>query len=132
MTFHIISSSPRTTTYLTAEINTDTILTWRPVLGAELVAPGRTGRDLLLDSIRPGSLGSSPPNVPPELTCISEEGGLDLDLDLDIPEHLLEDLDCGGDCITSCNKVCGILLHTGIYTVKWTKLGPALGSRNTG
>ncbi|KPJ19817.1 Monocarboxylate transporter 10 [Papilio machaon] len=22
-----------------------------------------------------------------------------------IPEHLLEDLDCGGDCITSCNKV---------------------------
>ncbi|CAB3254769.1 unnamed protein product [Arctia plantaginis] len=75
------------------------------VLGAELVAPGRMGRDLLLDSIRPGSLGSPPPNVPPELTCISEEGGLDLDLDLDIPEHLLEDLDCGGDCITSCNKV---------------------------
>ncbi|CAH0586964.1 unnamed protein product [Chrysodeixis includens] len=75
------------------------------VLGAELVAPGRTGRDLLLDSIRPGTLGSPPPNVPPELTCISEEGGLDLDLDLDIPEHLLEDLDCGGDCITSCNKV---------------------------
>ncbi|XP_028175610.1 monocarboxylate transporter 2-like [Ostrinia furnacalis] len=75
------------------------------VLGAELVAPGRAGRDLLLDSIGPGSLGSPPPNVPPELTCISEEGGLDLDLDLDIPEHLLEDLDCGGDCITSCNKV---------------------------
>ncbi|XP_063534451.1 monocarboxylate transporter 10-like isoform X2 [Cydia strobilella] len=75
------------------------------VLGAELVAPGRTGRDFLLDSIGPGSLGSPPPNVPPELTCISEEGGLDLDLDLDIPEHLLEDLDCGGDCITSCNKV---------------------------
>ncbi|XP_045490617.1 monocarboxylate transporter 10 [Pieris rapae] len=74
------------------------------VLGAELVAPGRTGRDLL-DSIGPGSLGSPPPNLPPELTCISEEGGLDLDLDLDIPEHLLEDLDCGGDCITSCNKV---------------------------
>ncbi|XP_013193068.2 monocarboxylate transporter 3 isoform X1 [Amyelois transitella] len=75
------------------------------VLGAELVAPGRTGRDLLLESIGPGSLGSPPTNVPPELTCISEEGGLDLDLDLDIPEHLLEDLDCGGDCITSCNKV---------------------------
>ncbi|XP_039754602.1 monocarboxylate transporter 10-like isoform X2 [Pararge aegeria] len=75
------------------------------VLGAELVAPGRAGRDLLLDSIGPGSLGSPPPNIPPELTCISEEGGLDLDLDLDIPEHLLEDLDCGGDCITSCNKV---------------------------
>ncbi|XP_030025470.2 monocarboxylate transporter 10 isoform X2 [Manduca sexta] len=75
------------------------------VLGAELVAPDRAGRDLLLDSIGPGSLGSPPPNVPPELTCISEEGGLDLDLDLDIPEHLLEDLDCGGDCITSCNKV---------------------------
>ncbi|XP_072932724.1 monocarboxylate transporter 10-like isoform X2 [Epargyreus clarus] len=75
------------------------------VLGAELVAPGRAGRDLLMDSIGPGSLGSPPPNVPPELTCISEEGGLDLDLDLDIPEHLLEDLDCGGDCITSCNKV---------------------------
>ncbi|CAK1555305.1 unnamed protein product [Leptosia nina] len=74
------------------------------VLGAELVAPGRTSRDLL-DSIGPGSLGSPPPNIPPELTCISEEGGLDLDLDLDIPEHLLEDLDCGGDCITSCNKV---------------------------
>ncbi|XP_045499340.1 monocarboxylate transporter 10-like isoform X1 [Colias croceus] len=72
------------------------------VLGAELVAPGRAGRDLL-DSIGPGSL--SPPPVPPELTCISEEGGLDLDLDLDIPEHLLEELDCGGDCITSCNKV---------------------------
>ncbi|CAH0720019.1 unnamed protein product, partial [Brenthis ino] len=75
------------------------------VLGAELVAPGRAGRDLLLDSIGPGSLGSPPPNLPPELTCISEEGGLDLDLDLDIPEHLLEELDCGGDCITSCNKV---------------------------
>ncbi|XP_026319029.1 monocarboxylate transporter 2-like [Hyposmocoma kahamanoa] len=75
------------------------------VLGAELVAPGRTGRDLLLDSIGPGSLGSPPPNVPPELTCISEEGGLDLDLDLEIPEHLLEELECGGDCITSCNKV---------------------------
>ncbi|XP_059057486.1 monocarboxylate transporter 10-like isoform X1 [Achroia grisella] len=75
------------------------------VLGAELIAPGRTGRDLLLDSIGPGSLGSPPTNIPPELTCISEEGGLDLDLDLDIPEHLLEDLDCGGDCITSCNKV---------------------------
>ncbi|RVE50839.1 hypothetical protein evm_004588 [Chilo suppressalis] len=75
------------------------------VLGAELVAPGRTGRELLLDSIGPGSLGSPPANVPPELTCISEEGGLDLDLDLDIPDHLLEDLDCGGDCITSCNKV---------------------------
>ncbi|XP_048485291.1 monocarboxylate transporter 10 isoform X2 [Plutella xylostella] len=63
------------------------------------------GRDLYLDSIGPGSLGSPPPNVPPELTCISEEGGLDLDLDLDIPEHLLEELECGGDCITSCNKV---------------------------
>ncbi|XP_068633963.1 monocarboxylate transporter 2-like [Battus philenor] len=75
------------------------------VLGAELVAPGRAGRDLLLDSIGPGSLGSPPAKLPPELTCISEEGGLDLDLDLDIPEHLLEDLDCGGDCITSCNKV---------------------------
>ncbi|XP_049872421.1 monocarboxylate transporter 10-like isoform X2 [Pectinophora gossypiella] len=75
------------------------------VLGAELVAPGRAGRDLLLDSIGPGSLGSPPANVPPELTCISEEGGLDLDLDLDIPEHFLEDLECGGDCITSCNKV---------------------------
>ncbi|KAI5645990.1 major facilitator superfamily domain-containing protein [Phthorimaea operculella] len=75
------------------------------VLGAELVAPGRAGRDLLLDSIGPGSLGSPPANLPPELTCISEEGGLDLDLDLDIPEHLLEDLECGGDCITSCNKV---------------------------
>ncbi|CAH2047197.1 unnamed protein product, partial [Iphiclides podalirius] len=74
-------------------------------LGAELVAPGRAGRDLLLDGIGPGSLGSPPPKIPPELTCISEEGGLDLDLDLDIPEHLLEDLDCGGDCITSCNKV---------------------------
>ncbi|KAL4716129.1 hypothetical protein ACJJTC_013906 [Scirpophaga incertulas] len=74
------------------------------VLGAELVAPGRAGRELL-DSIGPGSLGSPPPNAPPELTCISEEGGLDLDLDLDIPEHLLDDLDCGGDCITSCNKV---------------------------
>ncbi|XP_045535858.1 uncharacterized protein LOC106714260 isoform X2 [Papilio machaon] len=74
-------------------------------LGAELVAPGRAGRDLLLDSIGPGSLGSPPAKLPPELTCISEEGGLDLDLDLDIPEHLLEDLDCGGDCITSCNKV---------------------------
>ncbi|KAI8421755.1 hypothetical protein MSG28_009719 [Choristoneura fumiferana] len=73
--------------------------------GAELVAPGRAGRDFLLDSIGPGSLGSPPPNVPPELTCISEEGGLDLDLELDIPEHLLDDLDCGGDCITSCNKV---------------------------
>lgn len=81
------------------------------VLGAELVAPGRAGRDLLIDSIGPGSLGSPPPNVPPELTCISEEGGLDLDLDLDIPEHLLEDLDCGGDCITSCNKVKDLHLY---------------------
>lgn len=70
-----------------------------------MVAPDRAGRDLLLDSIGPGTLGSPPHNIPPELTCISEEGGLDLDLDLDIPEHLLEDLDCGGDCITSCNKV---------------------------
>ncbi|XP_063362451.1 monocarboxylate transporter 10-like isoform X2 [Cydia amplana] len=75
------------------------------VLGADIVAPGRTGRDFLLDSLGPGSLGSPPPTVPPELTCISEEGGLDLDLDLEIPDHLLEDLDCGGDCITSCNKV---------------------------
>lgn len=75
------------------------------VLGAELIAPDRAGRDLILDSIGPGTLGSPPQNLPPELTCISEEGGLDLDLDLDIPEHLLEDLDCGGDCITSCNKV---------------------------
>ncbi|GBP45941.1 Monocarboxylate transporter 10 [Eumeta japonica] len=73
------------------------------VLGAELVAPGRAGREIL--DIGPGSLGSPPANVPPELTCISEEGGLDLDLDLDIPEHLLDELDCGGDCITSCNKV---------------------------
>lgn len=75
------------------------------VLGAELVAPDRAGRDILFDSIGPGTLGSPPPNIPPELTCISEEGGLDLDLDLEIPEHLLDDLDCGGDCITSCNKV---------------------------
>lgn len=74
------------------------------VLGTEVVAPGRASRDLFLD-IGPGSLGSPPPNIPPELTCISEEGGLDLDLDLDIPEHLLEELECGGDCITSCNKV---------------------------
>ncbi|CAH0752638.1 unnamed protein product [Diatraea saccharalis] len=66
---------------------------------------GRNGRDLLVDSIGPGSLGSPPAGAPPELTCISEEGGLDLDLDLDIPEHLLDDLDCAGDCITSCNKV---------------------------
>lgn len=90
------------------------------VLGAELVAPGRAGRDLLIDSIGPGSLGSPPPNVPPELTCISEEGGLDLDLDLDIPEHLLEDLDCGGDCITSCNKVKDLHLYLqsrGSYTI---------------
>lgn len=75
------------------------------MLGAELVAPGRAGRDILLETIGHGTLGSPPPNLPPELTCISEEGGLDLDLDLEIPEHLLEELECGGDCITSCNKV---------------------------
>lgn len=85
------------------------------------MAPGRAGRDLLLDSIGPGSLGSPPPNIPPELTCISEEGGLDLDLDLDIPEHLLEDLDCGGDCITSCNKVMLYLVNTRIRINKKRK-----------
>ncbi|XP_050696604.1 monocarboxylate transporter 10-like isoform X2 [Eriocheir sinensis] len=37
----------------------------------------------------------------PELTCISEEGIADMDL----PDHLLEDLDYLGDCITSCDKV---------------------------
>lgn len=84
-----------------------------------MVAPGRAGRDLLLDSIGPGSLGSPPPKIPPELTCISEEGGLDLDLDLDIPEHLLDDLDCGGDCITSCNKVIfKILTHVVVCVIK--------------
>lgn len=37
----------------------------------------------------------------PELTCISEEGIADMDL----PDHLLEELEYLGDCITSCNKV---------------------------
>ncbi|XP_041979851.1 monocarboxylate transporter 10-like isoform X2 [Aricia agestis] len=72
----------------------------------DLAGGGRCGgRDLLLDGIGAGSLGSPAPHAPPELTCISEEGGLDLDLDLHLPEHLLDDLDCGPDCITSCNKV---------------------------
>ncbi|XP_069174830.1 monocarboxylate transporter 12 isoform X2 [Procambarus clarkii] len=37
----------------------------------------------------------------PELTCISEEGIADMD----IPDHLLEELEYLGDCITSCDKV---------------------------
>ena len=37
----------------------------------------------------------------PELTCISEEGIADMDL----PDHILEELDYLGDCITSCDKV---------------------------
>nr|XP_053641861.1 monocarboxylate transporter 12-like [Cherax quadricarinatus] len=37
----------------------------------------------------------------PELTCISEEGIADMD----IPDHLLDDLEYLGDCITSCDKV---------------------------
>lgn len=36
-----------------------------------------------------------------ELTCISEEGIADMD----IPDHLLEELDFAADCITSCDKV---------------------------
>ncbi|KAG7155263.1 Monocarboxylate transporter 12-like 10 [Homarus americanus] len=42
----------------------------------------------------------------PELTCISEEGIADMD----IPDHLLEDLEYLGDCITSCDKVENYLL----------------------
>ena len=37
----------------------------------------------------------------PELTCISEEGIADMDL----PDHILEELEYLGDCITSCDKV---------------------------
>lgn len=37
----------------------------------------------------------------PELTCISEEGIADMD----IPDHILEELEYLGDCITSCDKV---------------------------
>ncbi|RXG57937.1 Monocarboxylate transporter 10, partial [Armadillidium vulgare] len=36
-----------------------------------------------------------------ELTCISEEGIADMD----IPDHILEELEYLGDCITSCDKV---------------------------
>lgn len=41
------------------------------------------------------------PRNKPELTCISEEGIADMD----IPDHLLEELEYLGDCITSCDKV---------------------------
>ncbi|XP_063846304.1 monocarboxylate transporter 10-like isoform X2 [Scylla paramamosain] len=41
------------------------------------------------------------PRNKPELTCISEEGIADMDL----PDHLLEELEYLGDCITSCDKV---------------------------
>ena len=36
-----------------------------------------------------------------ELTCISEEGIADMNL----PDHILEELEYIGDCITSCDKV---------------------------
>ncbi|XP_064089838.1 uncharacterized protein LOC135203791 [Macrobrachium nipponense] len=41
------------------------------------------------------------PRSKPELTCISEEGIADMDL----PDHLFEELEYLGDCITSCDKV---------------------------
>lgn len=41
------------------------------------------------------------PRNKPELTCISEEGIADMDL----PDHLLDELEYLGDCITSCDKV---------------------------
>ncbi|XP_047736434.1 monocarboxylate transporter 2 isoform X2 [Hyalella azteca] len=43
-----------------------------------------------------------------ELTCISEEGIADMDL----PDHLLEELDYLGDCITSCDKVENYLMRS--------------------
>ncbi|KAF2364866.1 Major facilitator superfamily [Trinorchestia longiramus] len=43
-----------------------------------------------------------------ELTCISEEGIADMDL----PDHLLEELDYLGDCITSCDKVENFLMRS--------------------
>ena len=46
-------------------------------------------------------LGELPCAAAAELTCISEEGIADMD----IPDHLLEELDFAADCITSCDKV---------------------------
>ena len=46
--------------------------------------------------------------IKPELTCISEEGIADMDL----PDHLLEELDYLGDCITSCDKVENYLMRS--------------------
>ena len=45
-----------------------------------------------------------------ELTCISEEGIADMD----IPDHLLEELDFAADCITSCDKVPASALNISI------------------
>lgn len=45
----------------------------------------------------------------PELTCISEEGIADMDIDLH--DHVFDDFDYLGDCITSCNKVNGHWNH---------------------
>ncbi|XP_076048483.1 monocarboxylate transporter 10-like isoform X2 [Oratosquilla oratoria] len=44
--------------------------------------------------------------IKPELTCISEEGIADMD----IPDHILEELEYLGDCITSCDKVENFLM----------------------
>lgn len=54
------------------------------------------------------SIQTLDPRNKPELTCISEEGIADMDL----PDHLLEELDYLGDCITSCDKVENYLMRS--------------------
>ena len=79
------------------------------------MAKGRVRRDSLAEeehhlppltllqqtSLVLAQLGELPCAGAAELTCISEEGIADMD----IPDHLLEELDFAADCITSCDKV---------------------------
>lgn len=57
-------------------------------------------------------LGELPCAGAAELTCISEEGIADMD----IPDHLLEELDFAADCITSCDKVSSTILSNHFIT----------------
>lgn len=56
----------------------------------------------------------------PELTCISEEGIIDMD----VAEDILEELEYIGDCMTSCNKVKTALrfciLFDGFFLTFWS------------
>ncbi|XP_045125232.1 monocarboxylate transporter 10-like isoform X3 [Portunus trituberculatus] len=66
------------------------------------------------------------PRNKPELTCISEEGIADMDL----PDHLLEELEYLGDCITSCDKVENYLMMSEYENnlVKTAELPPYLNT----